>query len=116
MINISQTLKPFQSSTVLSHFQDGNDLCKYGFFTLPSKSNANTFPCNIFQRTPSEKVSEKWEAEIRDAQQTDEGTVVLNFKNLVSLSGIMMQVNIVSTTYLLSFVSSSLIILRNCTK
>ena len=80
-------------------------MCKYGFFTLPSKSNVNTFPCNIFQRTPSQKVSKEWEATIQDAQETDEGIVVMNFKNLVSLSGIMMQVNIVSTTYLLPFMS-----------
>ena len=104
MINISLMPKPFQSSKIHFHFQDGKDLCKYGFFTLPSNSNANTFPCNIFQTTPSPKVSKEWEAKIQDVQQPDEETVVLNFKNLVSLSGVMMQVNIVSTTHLLSFV------------
>ena len=102
---MSQAQNAFQPAKILSHFQNGNDLCKYGFFTLPTNSNVNTFPCNIFQRTASEKVSKKWEATIQDTQQADEGIVVLNFKNLLSLSGIMMQVNIVSTTYLLPFMS-----------
>ena len=65
---------------------------------------------------PSEKVSKESKAKIQDGQQTDAGTVILNFKNLGSLSGIMMQMNIVSTTYFFSFLSLSLRVFRNGTK
>lgn len=78
---------------------------KYGFFTFPNNSNANTFPYNIFQSKPSPKINKEWEAKIQDAQEADDGTVVLNFENLISWSGILMQVNIVSNSNLLSLMS-----------